>query len=151
MNDNKSFYILGINEDETRLFKGDQNSLQPVAIENMLPDGIEEAKKMSTDTENVQMRGGGNAFNTPIFRNEDMGTDHKLKELKRYFYHIDRGINEILGKSGTPLILAAPDQMVPLYKETSDYLSITPEHISGDFSDKDMDELHKDAMNILSD
>lgn len=150
MTDHKPFFILAINEDQTRLFRGDQDSLQPVSVENMLPNGIDEAKERSDAENNLQMRGGGNAFNTPIFREQDLGSDHKLKDLKRYFYHIDQGIQEILGDSKTPLVIAAPDYMVPIYKETSDYLSITPQHISGNFENKDLSELYDAAASIVN-
>lgn len=150
MNDSKEFYLLCINEDQTRLFKGDKDTLQPVAIENALPDGIEAAKQMATPEVNVQMRGGGDAFgDSPIFRNQDMGTNHQVKDWKRYCYHIDQGIQSFLGGSNTPLILVAPDHVAPIYKDTSDYLSITPTHIGGDFTNWELDKLHREALDIL--
>lgn len=147
-----AFYILALSEEGPRLFKGSRFSLRPVGASEIIPEDMEEALAEATEEENIQMGSGQSAFESPIFKgegDEQLGSEHHLKQLKRYFYQIDERVNIIIEEERTPLVLAAPDHMAPLYKETSKYLDITPVHISGEPNLENLDSLHKKALEIL--
>lgn len=146
-----SFYVLALNEEGANLYKGDRFSLQPVGAGEILPEDMEEAMAEAGEGDNLQMRSGQPAFETPVFKGQEgeLGSQHKLKQLKRYFYQIDERVNMIIKEERAPLVIAAPGQMVPVYKETSKYLDITPVHISGKPDADKLDSLHEKAVEII--
>ncbi len=150
VNGKERFYLLAISEDNVNLYEGDKFTLRPIPPSELLPDNMQEAIAAETEERNVQMKSGQSAYETPVFKgSEDMGSGHNLKQWKRYFYQIDEGVRELIDQERTPLVIAAPDPMAPVYKETSQYLDITPVHISGNPDDKDESELHEKAVEIL--
>lgn len=149
VNNGAHFYLLALSEEDATLYKGNNVDLQPMAADEQLPDNMKAALMMDTPDRNVQMNSGSAAFETPIFDNDEMGSDHRLKAYKRYCYQVDLGVQEILKESDAPLVLATTDQIAPIYKETSDIPDIPPVHISGNPTNLDESQLHKQAVEII--
>ncbi len=149
VNNGTHFYLLALSEDDATLYKGNDVNLQPMAADEQLPKNMDAALEMDTPNRNVQMNSGSAAFETPIFDSDEMGSNHRLKEYKRYCYQVDLGVQQILQSSDAPLVLATTDQIAPIYKETSDIPDIPPVHISGNPTNLDEGQLHEQAVAII--
>jgi len=150
VNGTERFYLLALSEDHAELFEGNRNKLHPIGSDIVLPKNLEAALERETAEQNVQRNQDGSAFESPIYENDKMGSDHQLKQYKRYAYQVDLGVQKAIADERTPLVLATTDQMAPIYKDTSDYLEIAPVHISGKPEDKNERELHEKAVEIIS-
>jgi len=150
VNGTERFYLLKLSEDQAALLEGNRNELHPVGADVVLPDNLEAALERENSEQNVQRNRGSSAYESPIYENEDMGADHNLKQYKRYAYQVDLGVKKAIADERTPLVLATTDQIAPIYKDTSDYLEITPVHISGKPEDKSEAQLHEKAVEIIN-
>lgn len=150
VNGTERFYLLALSEDHAELFEGNRHKLHPIGSDVVLPKNLEAALERETAEQNVQRNRGGSAFESPIYENDEMGSEHRSKQYKRYAYQVDLGVQKAIADERTPLVLATTDQMVPIYKDTSDYLEIAPAHISGKPEDKSERELHEKAVEIIS-
>lgn len=152
VNGESVFYVLAMPEAGPRLYEGGPYALQPVGADEMLPGSMAEALAESSQEGNVQRQSGQSAFETPIFKGNEgeLGSEHQLKQLKRFFYQVDQGVNAIIGEERAPLVLAMPDYMAPVYKETSDYLDIAPVHVSGEPKEANLNALHSKALEIVN-
>ncbi len=143
------FFLLALSQNDVRFFEGDLFGITPVIIEDLVPADMEEALNAENERDNVQMHSGGGAYETPIYHGQDMGGDHKLKQLKRYFKQVDDGLMEMLHDEKAPLIIAAVDHYIPIYREVSRYNNITEVHIGGNPEKDDPALLHEKAWEIM--
>lgn len=58
-------------------------------------------------------------------------TDYKKEEALQFFHHVDRALRPFLADRSVPLVLAAVDYLVPLYRETNSHPALQPEAILG--------------------
>lgn len=145
------FFVLALSEGKAGLYHGDKDSIQPVTADEQLPENLEAALAMEHDAGNVQMNRGDSAFNSPIFEGQELGSDHRLKQYKKYCYQVDQGMKQILSDNKAPVVLATTDQIAPIYKETSDYTDIAPVHISGTPEQLSPQQMHSQALEIIRD
>ncbi len=145
------FFLLALSQNEVRFFEGTQYSITPVIIDDLVPGNLEEVLQNEGDKSTLQAHSSGDASSTPIFHGQGMGKDHKMKELRTYFRHIDDGLMEMLHDEKAPLILATVDYMAPLYREITRYIHMYDLHINGNPENDDPVLLHEKAWNILKD
>ena len=72
----------------------------------------------------------------------------KRNELLRYFQQVDRPLSAYLGDSQAPLVLAAVDYLVPIYREASSYREIINRRLGGDPEELRPEELRARAWEI---
>jgi len=87
----------------------------------------------------------------PIVHGQGAGKDQKNIDLKKYFQEVDKGLMEMLHDERAPLIIAAVDYLVPMYREVSNYSNIVNFNISGNPENDDPVLLHEKAMTLLAD
>jgi len=143
------FFLLALSQNEVRFFEGDLYGITPVIIEDLVPANMEEALEVEGKRDNVQMHSGGGAYETPIYHGQDMGGDHKLKQLKRYFKQVDDGLMEMLHDEKAPMIIAAVEHYIPIYREVSRYTNIADAHIPGNPEDDDPALLHEKGWQLM--
>ncbi|MDX1666845.1 MAG: hypothetical protein R3350_06435 [Saprospiraceae bacterium] len=147
---NKRFFLLALRENApASLYEGNRYRLRPLHLAHLVPSGVEEALELESADRELLHPSNQPSFDTPIFRGDRLGSDHHLKELKRYFVQIDAGVMKLLDDERAPLVLAGPDQYIPLYREVNSYLDSPQIHVSGDVDRFDEDDLHEKALEIV--
>ncbi|MCF8227679.1 MAG: hypothetical protein K9J24_01960 [Bacteroidales bacterium] len=71
--------------------------------------------------------------------------------MLKYFRAVNNGVMQVLHDKKSPLIIAAVDYLIPIYREANEYNHLHNEHIQGNPEHSDPVLLHEKAMNILSD
>ena len=142
------FFLLALSQNELRFFEGNKHQITPVIIEDLVPANLEEGLNIDELGNQLQAH-SGNGQNS-IFHGHDLGADHKLKRLESYLRMIDAGLMEMLHDEQAPLLIAAVDYLVPIYREISGYAYISDIHISGNPENDDPVLLHEKAWNVLS-
>lgn len=146
--DESRFFILALSQNEVRFFEGAKHSITPVIIEDLVPESLEESMA-AIDIEypaELQSHSGGN---NPIFHGQGGEKDGKTDRIVDYFRMIDEGLMQMLHDENVPLIIAAVDYLVPMYKEISNYSNIVEPHISGNVENDDPVLLHEKAWSAL--
>lgn len=147
--DKSRFFILALSQNEVRFFEGAQHSITPVIISDLVPESLEESMA-AIDIEHpaeLQSHSGGN---NPIFHGQGGEKDGKTDRIVDYFRMIDDGLMEMLHDEKVPMIIAGVDNLIPMYKEISNYSNIVETHISGNVEHDDPTLLHEKAWAALT-
>lgn len=143
------FFLLALSLNEVKFYEGSRYSITPVIIEDLVPEDMESVLVDIGAKESLQMHQGGG--NQAVFHGQNKATDKKLKNYEKYFRFIDKGLMEMLHDEKVPMVIAAVDYLVPIYKDVSAYSNIVTEHINGNPERSTPVDLHRRAMNILED
>lgn len=147
------FFILAMSQNKVRFFEGRANAIYPVKIEDLVPESRKEALYYYDDKDAQVQHHSGDTAASPtggaIFHGQGGGKDVENARLKEYFRAIDSGLMEMLHDEKVPMIIAAVDYLVPMYKEISDYKYISEAHISGNPDEMSPTDLHHAALEKL--
>ncbi|MEM6963184.1 MAG: hypothetical protein AAF573_00370 [Bacteroidota bacterium] len=143
------FFVLALSQNEVRFFEGNETSITPVIIEDLLPNGMEEMIGAEDVSQNLQARSGG--ADSTIYHGHGAGKDDKVESLKKYFRDVDNGLMEMLHDERAPLIIYSVDYQIPIYQSISDYLNVYPVGISGNPENDDPVMIHEKAWSVIGD
>lgn len=142
------FYILALSQNKVRLLNCTHYSVEEVELEDV-PESIDEALWHDDPEKQLQSHSGGNGSN--IYHGNGAGDDDKKKNILRYFHKIDDGVYDMIKDQRCPLIVAAVDYMIPIYKDANSYPYLLDEGIEGNPDNLDSETLHQEGWNIVKD
>lgn len=151
MSGESRFFILALSQHQTRFFEGSAYSITPIKIEDLVPievESVEEALLLDLDS-SLQHRSGQTSNGSAMYHGHGEGKDKKDAYIKEYFNLIDKGLMEMLHDEKVPMIIAAVDYLVPMYREVSNYPHIVEAHISGNPENEDPTVLHEKAWSEM--
>lgn len=142
--DNGQFFVLALSQNQAKLLQGTRHSIREVDVaeipanlaETMVPDGPE--KQLQFHTGSGSSGGGKRAA---IFHGHDAAGKLSRTNIRRYFREIDEGLSAWLMNEHAPLLLAAVDSLLPLYKEVNSYPHLIDKSISGNPEELRTEEL----------
>ncbi|HET8887089.1 MAG TPA: hypothetical protein VFM70_12140 [Salinimicrobium sp.] len=149
ISENNSFFILSVNLDKVRLYRAHQDFIQPLNIDNQVPQQLEdrvgydfEEKNLQSSTSNFGDQSGLHGFGA--------AERDRKNEILRFFRAVDKGISEKIKDEALPLVVSCDDANFSIYKEASSYEHLYPEKIPGNPSDyRSVDDLHKKALEVM--
>lgn len=146
------FFLLALSQNKIRFFEGDQYSITPVKIDDLLPaDGIESAFVLSDTPDTLQHHSGGTeGSGNAVYHGQGKGQDDKKEDIKAYFREVNKGLMEMLYDEHPPMVVACVDYLLPLYQEVNDYKYLHGQNVSGNPDDADPALLHEKAWPIVS-
>jgi len=135
------FYVLALSQNQARLLQCTRYNVQDVTPAGT-PSGKDEALKYDDPEKQHQFRttGPGSAA---LFHGHGVASDYDKEDTLRYFYSVERGVQEVLSDEHAPLVIAAVDYLHPIYREASKYRHLLDEGIEGnpdDLSDRELQE-----------
>ena len=148
------FFILALSQNEVRFFEGRSTVIYPVRISDLVPESRAEALIYYDDTKaKLQHHSGGSPASPTggaIYHGQGGGKDVENARLKEFFRAVDEGLMTMLHDEKVPMIIAAVDYLIPIYREISDYKYIAEETISGNPDELSPTDLHHAALEELS-
>ncbi|MEM1121865.1 MAG: hypothetical protein AAGJ18_15545 [Bacteroidota bacterium] len=149
ISDTSRFFVLALSQNEIKFYEGAKHSITPVKIEDLVPTSLEEsmAEVDIRYPAELQAHSGGS---NPVFHGQGGEKDGKTDRIIDYFRMVDKGLMEMLHDEKAPLIIAAVDYLVPMYKDISNYSNIVEPHISGNVENDDPVLIHEKAWAALS-
>lgn len=149
--ENGQFFVLALSEKMVKMYECSKYSYSEVELENV-PENIEEALGHEVSNTTLQFHSGvgqGRRDASPIYHGQGSMKDQEKDRLFRYFKALDKSLHKILNNRKRPLILAAVDYYLPLFKEASSYKNISDKSVEGNPEECKKDELHKKAWTII--
>ncbi len=149
------FFLLAISQKDVRFFEGHKYSITPVKIEDLMPTSMEEAFEFGDVTDHLQhhsgqgVRHGKQPPQSAMFHGHGQGNDDRSDDIKVFLQHVDKGLMEMLYDEKPPMVIAAVDSLVPLYKEVNNYKYLLEESVSGNPDREDPVALHEKAWEIV--
>lgn len=143
------FYILTLSGKKVRLLQGTRHSVSEMDLEEV-PHGLAEALRFDDPERQLQFHTVGRG-SSAIFHGQGDVFDAKRhkKDLLRYFQQVDKGLHELLRQRAEPLVLAAVDYLIPIYRDANTYPNLLEEGITGNPDLLDARDLHERAWSLV--
>jgi hypothetical protein len=147
------FYLLVISKKCAKIFKADALGMERLQIK--LPQSIDEVKRLS-DLDSTTFRSGSSGSRAPVASQEgsyhgagDGNVDDK-DNLLTYFEAVDDILwEQLLNKENAPLLLAAVEYELPIYRNACDYHNIWPQALTGNREHQETTALYNDAKEMM--
>jgi hypothetical protein len=151
---NGRFYILALSLGQVQLLESTQYGVQEVPLGDDVPNSLDEAMQWDDPEQRLQWHSAtdSDARRPAAFHGHGVtGQETKKENILRYFQQVDAALKSVLRDEEIPLILAAVDYLLPLYREANSYGLLLDETLNTDPQSLSVQELHKRAWKeILS-
>ena len=148
---NERFYVLALSQNDTRLLSGSRFEVSDVEVEGM-PHSMAEAMRFDELEKQSQYHSiSPSAGRGPyaIFHGQGLGTSVEKDRLLRYFHQIDHALHRALEHEHAPLVIAAVDYLMPIYREINSYPHLMADTIHGNPELLSAEELRRAAWPIV--
>jgi hypothetical protein len=148
----RNFWVLGLSINRVRLFRGTRQGLTEVELPKELPRSLAEAGGFDQPDHDLEARSapGASSGQTAAVR---FGTssirENRGRHLHDFFRLIDRAIQPVLRQNGDPLVLAAVERELALYREVNSYAPVLEQAIHGSPEALGTQRLHRTALELV--
>jgi Bacterial archaeo-eukaryotic release factor family 7 len=142
------FYVLAISENSVRLFEATRYTITQLDTIHM-PESLREALRFETFERQLQLHSaGGSGGRTAVYHGHVSAIEDTKQNRLRYFRQIDAGVRALTHHNRAPLVLAAVEEMFPLYREANTHPLLLERGIAGNPDRTSAAELHAAAWEI---
>jgi len=145
------FYVLAISQNTVRLLQGTRQSVADVDLAGA-PHSMAEALHDDDFEKHTQLRSlsrfGGSGARGPV-----VGHGHEIDEkerIRRYLQLVNHGVHDALREGPHPLVLAAVEYEMALYREVNTYPHLLAEGIVGNPDLASADDLYRRGRDIVA-
>jgi hypothetical protein len=147
-----SFYILALSLNQVRLFQASKAHVEEVQLQDM-PAGMEDALLIEdyqdhlgfhTDTADPISTGERPA----MFYGQGV-EDNKKDDILTYFHKVDAALMRQLENESMPMVIAAVEYLIPLYREANTYRNLFEQGLTGNPDRQDGGQLHEKAWKLV--
>jgi hypothetical protein len=126
------FYVLALSQNDVRLVSATPTTAAEVDLGD-LPRNLSAALLEDTPERQIQSHvvsavGGERGV---IFHGHGGGMDDRKPSILQFFHRLDEGLRPHLGEPTAPLVLAAVEYLVPLYREANTHPNLLPDALPG--------------------
>ncbi len=149
---NRRYYVLCLSVNRCRLLRGDVWSLEPVEVAS-LPQSLEEALRFDDPEKSLQFHSSGaQGGGQPIYHGQGSSADSAGDRLLRYFQACAGAVDGLLTgqNESAPLVLAAVDEHVPVFREVSSYAGLIENRwLAGNPDDLSIEDIHARSQPLI--
>lgn len=149
INDESKFYVLALSLSGATFYEGYAHQINKVEIEDLLPGQLEDTVGYDYKEKSLQMRSGQTGFDRNMYHGHGKGNEEAKMEIEKFFRAINDGLMKILNGHKRPLVIAAVDYLVPIYRSVNDYQHLFEGFIPGNPEHEDPILLHEKAKHLL--
>jgi hypothetical protein len=128
----KHFYILAISQKNVRLFHCDLHNVLEMRLDSTgMPGSLQETLKSVERQPQVQAHSAGRGPRKGIFHGNGVGDNDQKVHIEEYFRQVNEALMEVVRNERTPMILAAVEYLIPIFRRAGSYPYVLDEYISG--------------------
>lgn len=144
------FWLLALSQNQVRLWEGSRHGLREIELRS-IPSSLQGALGYDYEQKSLQFRGartqGGQGA---MFYGGGEGDETVKQEMEAYFRIVDDGVRRLIGDGRGPLVLAAVDYEIAMYRQVSKVADIVEGGIPGNPEMLDATELHGRAWALVA-
>ncbi len=148
------FYLLALRQGRVRLWEGDRDRLRAVDLPGV-PASLAEAMRLDDREEQLQVHEAGLARPggrpAAVFHGHGVGSDDAKDRILRFFREVDRGVLGAIRDVRAPLLLAAVDYLVPIYRAASTHPNLLEQSLHCNPDRLDPATLHRRSWAMVGD
>ncbi len=150
------FFVLAWSKQHLRLFSASRHAINELPLTGV-PRSLEEAMKYDEFDKPrrarwVQPTGigrTGHAEGGAAFRGLGEESEGNKDNLLRYAQMVDRGLHGMLREERAPLLVAAVDYLIPIYREANTYAHLLDHGLEGNPDTLKPEDLHRQAWRVV--
>ncbi len=150
------FFVLALSKQHLRFFSATRHAIAEVPVQGV-PRSLEEAMKYdefdkSRGSRWVQPTGrgrSGRAEGGGVYRGAGVESEASKENLLRYTQMIDRALHAVLREEKAPLVLAAVEYLMPIYREANTYAYLLQRGVEGNPDALKPEDLHDHAWGVV--
>ncbi len=145
------FYVLAISQNDVRLFRMTRHWSREVDLKGV-PQSMEEALKYDSPQKQLQFHTGApsaGGARGAMFHGHGTSEEDAKDDLRRFFLLVDEGLSDHLKEERAPLVLAAVDYLMPIYRQISSYSHLVEAGIAGNPEGNSADYLRTQAWPLV--
>lgn len=149
------FYLLVFSKHDCKFYEGNQFEMKKLEVEG-LPSGIDDVVPFELkESRQTHRRAGAAAGKSSMvganFHGHGNGLSDEDEYLQQYYKEVDQTLwKEVLHSQHVPLILAAVDYEIALYKQISNYKHVCEDCLTGNFEHEDRQSIYLKAKEKLA-
>ncbi len=149
------FYMLVISKNDCKFYEGDQFGMQKLEVEGLPYNMADVVPFERKDPEQTHRRAGAAAGKGATvgasFHGHGSGLADEDEYMQQYFKEVDQTLwKEVLHNQHVPLIIAAVEFEIALYKQVANYKFISDENLTGNYEHEDRQSLYLKAKEKLA-
>lgn len=145
------FYVLALSQNCVRFLQGTRDSIRAIDLKGVPANQEEALRRHDVDEPLVfhTPHPGGTGDRGAMFHGHGVGIDDAKDDTLRYFQQIDHGLHPHLRTERAPLVVAAVDYLVPMYRKVNRYPHLLEKGILGNPDHLSDQELHDRAWTLV--
>lgn len=142
---NGHFYILALSQNEVRLFEGTRFTVGAIDLPVGAPRSLAEVVPVEEDP-GLQVRSTGSpGSGASMYHGHDGGGSAQRMRIAQYLNELDKSLLPLLKESAAPLVIAGDVQLLPIYREVTNYAQVVSEGPRGNPEQLSSAQLHAEA------
>lgn len=143
------FYLIAISQKRVRLFECTRFTVRELDLRDV-PQSLRDAVGYDWEERSLQFHtktsGGPSMGGRPaVFHGQGAPDEDEKEEIARFFRRVDDGVRSLLEDQTPPLVVAAADYEIPIYRDVSKYPRVVEEGIKGNPDSLKPDDLREQA------
>ena len=143
------FYVLAISLNKIRLLDGDQQKIEELDIQDMVPEGMEDALSYYDFEKNLQFHSGQGDSGAPIYHGQGGDGDKDDVYVEEYFRRVNDVLEQIIIDKNRPVVLVGVDALHPIYREANKVLKLAESGVTMNADQEPVESLHQKAVEVL--
>jgi hypothetical protein len=140
------FYLLALSVNAVRVFVATRLTIAELALD-AVPASMAEALAHEDHEAQLQVRAGGQAG---MFHGHGIGDEVDKQALERFFRAVDRGLRPFLRSDPAPLVVAAVDYYLPIYRSITTHPALVDTAVAGSPERQQQRDLHAAAWEVVA-
>jgi len=150
------FFILAFSKQHLRFFSASRHAINEVPL-NGIPRSLDEAMKYDEFDKPRRARWAqpigqgrsGHGEGGATSRGAGVESEASKDNLLRYSQMVDRGLHLILREEKAPLVVAAVEYLIPIYREANTYAHLLDHGVEGNADALKPEDLHRQAWPVV--
>lgn len=151
VNSRREYWLLAINRNNVRLYKGGGGELRDVTPKDM-PGSLEEALPFENPEESLQWHTGTphrRGKRPAMFHGQGEKADAEKDRLTRFCRRLADAVRRTVNHDPLPMIPAGVESLISIFRQVSRFQHLTEKQIEGAVDDMSADDLRRAAESIL--
>lgn len=142
------FYLLSLELENIRLFRGSRFGLDEIPLEGHIPERLEDRVGYDFEQKGLQRRSQSPGSGKSGYHGHAESDWDRKDEILRYFRSVDQGLEPLMD-SKLPLLIASQEYLAAMFREVSSFGNVLEETLITNLSEASLTGLHESAMEIL--
>lgn len=145
------FYLLALSLHDVRLFRCSRYAFREIELSEV-KESIEEALWYEDPQKQLQYHSGSSGQTgrpDAMYHGQGVGIDDRKDMVLRFMQHVVSGLENEIEERNTPMVVAAVDYFIPMFRDTAKAFAVVDTGIEGNPEGLKPEELHGKAWEIM--